>query len=68
MMLQSYENIWISHHFLVTLALPKFLSLGKAQILLTLQVRSGEKRLEKNFGQEYLDYKNRVGRYFAIQC
>ena len=32
MMLQSYENIWISHHFLVTLALPKFLSLGKEQI------------------------------------
>ena len=33
-------------------------------ILLTLQVRSEEKRLEKDFGQEYLDYKNRVGRYF----
>ena len=32
-------------------------------ILLTLQVRSEEKRLEKDFGQEYLDYKNRVGRY-----
>ena len=32
MMLQSYENIWISHHFFVTLALPKFLSLGKEQI------------------------------------
>ena len=33
-------------------------------ILLTLQVRSEEKRLEKDFGQEYLDYKKRVGRYF----
>lgn len=33
-------------------------------ILLTLQVRSEEKRLEKDFGQEYLDYKNRVGRYW----
>ena len=33
-------------------------------ILLTLQVSSEEKRLEKDFGQEYLDYKNRVGRYF----
>ena len=33
-------------------------------VLLTLQVRSEEKRLEKDFGQEYLDYKNRVGRYF----
>ena len=34
--------------------------------LLTLQVRSEEKRLEKDFGQEYLDYKKRVGRYFPI--
>lgn len=33
-------------------------------ILLTLQVRSEEKRLENDFGQEYLDYKKRVGRYF----
>ena len=33
-------------------------------IRLTLQVRSEEKRLEIDFGQEYLDYKNRVGRYW----
>ena len=33
-------------------------------ILLTLQVRSEEKRLTQDFGQEYLDYKKRVGRYF----
>ena len=33
-------------------------------ILLTLQVRSEEKRLEQDFGQEYLDYKKRVGRYW----
>lgn len=33
-------------------------------ILLTLQVRSEEKRLEKDFGQEYLDYKKKVGRYW----
>ena len=33
-------------------------------ILLTLQVRCEEKRLEKDFGQEYLDYKQRVGRYW----
>lgn len=33
-------------------------------ILLTLQVRCEEKRLEQDFGQEYLNYKNRVGRYF----
>ena len=32
-------------------------------ILLTLQVRSEEKRLTQDFGQEYLDYKKRVGRY-----
>ena len=35
-------------------------------ILLTLQVRSEEKRLENDFGQEYLDYKKRVGRYFHL--
>lgn len=33
-------------------------------ILLTMQVRSEEKRLTQDFGQEYLDYKKRVGRYF----
>ena len=33
-------------------------------ILLTLQVRSEEKRLAQDFGQEYLDYKKRVGRYY----
>lgn len=32
-------------------------------ILLTMQVYSEEKRLEKDFGQEYLDYKQRVRRY-----
>ena len=35
-------------------------------ILLTLQVKSEEKRLEKDFGQDYLDYKKRVGRYLMI--
>ena len=35
-------------------------------ILQTLQVRSEEKRLEKDFGKEYLDYKKRIGRYFTI--
>lgn len=33
-------------------------------VLLTLQVRSEEKRLEQDFGKDYLDYKSRVGRYF----
>ena len=35
-------------------------------ILLTIQVHSEEKRLEKDFGKDYLDYKKRVGRYFTI--
>ena len=43
-------------------ALPLLIVLAEV-ILLTLQVRSEEKRLEKDFGQEYLDYKKRVGRY-----
>ena len=33
-------------------------------ILLTLQVRSEEKRLEADFGDEYREYKKRVPRYF----
>ena len=33
-------------------------------ILLTLQVRSEENRLEKDFGDEYRVYKSRVPRYF----
>ena len=32
-------------------------------IMLTLQVRSEEKRLEADFGDEYLEYKKRVPRY-----
>jgi len=43
--------------------LPIFIVLIEV-ILLTLQVRSEEKRLENDFGQEYLDYKKRVGRYY----
>ena len=35
-------------------------------IFLTLQVHSEEKRLEKDFGKDYLDYKKRVGRYFPL--
>ena len=34
-------------------------------VLLTIQVHSEEKRLEKDFGKDYLDYKKRVGRYFT---
>ena len=32
--------------------------------LMTLQVRSEEKRLETDFGREYLDYKKKVRRFF----
>lgn len=42
---------------------PLFIALIEV-ILLTLQVRSEEKRLEQDFGQEYLDYKEQVGRYY----
>ena len=35
-------------------------------ILLTLQVYSEEKRLEKDFGEEYLAYKKRTGRYLPF--
>ena len=42
--------------------LPLLVFVGEV-ILLTLQVRSEEKRLEQDFGQEYLDYKHRIGRY-----
>ena len=33
-------------------------------VLLTLQVRSEEQRLEADFGEEYLEYKKQVPRYF----
>ena len=33
-------------------------------VLMSLQVRSEEKRLEADFGQEYLDYKKRTGRFW----
>ena len=35
-------------------------------VLLTLQVRSEEKRLEKDFGEAYLTYKKRTGRYLPF--
>ena len=46
-------------------ALPLLIVLAEV-ILLTLQVRSEEKRLTRDFGQEYLDYKKRVGRYSPV--
>lgn len=32
-----------------------------------LQVRSEEERLEADFGQEYLDYKKRTGRFITFK-
>ena len=34
--------------------------------LMVLQVRSEEKRLEADFGQEYLDYKKKTGRFISL--
>ena len=34
--------------------------------IMMLQVRSEEKRLEADFGQEYLDYKKRTGRFITV--
>ena len=35
--------------------------------VMMLQVRSEEKRLEADFGQEYLDYKNKTGRFITFK-
>ena len=35
--------------------------------VMMLQVSSEEKRLEADFGQEYLDYKKRTGRFITIK-
>ena len=45
--------------------LPIFVFLVEV-VLLTIQVHSEDKLLEKDFGKDYLDYKKRVGRYFTI--
>lgn len=34
--------------------------------LMVLQVRSEEKRLEADFGEEYLAYKKRTGRFITL--
>jgi protein-S-isoprenylcysteine O-methyltransferase Ste14 len=34
--------------------------------LMMLQVRSEEKRLEADFGEEYLEYKKRTGRFITL--
>ncbi|MBR5724777.1 MAG: isoprenylcysteine carboxylmethyltransferase family protein [Bacteroidales bacterium] len=36
-------------------------------LLMMLQVRSEEKRLEADFGEEYLAYKQRTGRFFTFR-
>ena len=35
--------------------------------LMMLQVLSEEKRLEADFGQEYLDYKKKTGRFITFK-
>ena len=35
--------------------------------LMMLQVRSDEKRLEADFGEEYLEYKKRTGRFITLK-
>ena len=35
--------------------------------VMMLQVRSEEKRLQADFGQEYLDYKKRTGRFITFR-
>lgn len=35
--------------------------------VMMIQVRSEEKRLESDFGQEYLDYKKSTGRFFTLK-
>ena len=35
--------------------------------LMMLQVRSEERRLEADFGEEYLEYKKRTGRFFTFK-
>ena len=35
--------------------------------LMMLQVRSEEKRLEADFGEEYLEYKKRTGRFISLK-
>ena len=35
--------------------------------LMSLQVRSEEKRLEADFGEEYLEYKKRTGRFITFK-
>lgn len=36
-------------------------------IIMMLQVRSEEKRLEADFGREYLEYKKRTGRFVTLK-
>lgn len=36
-------------------------------VLMNLQVRSEEARLEADFGEEYLAYKKKTGRFFTFK-
>lgn len=47
-------------------ALAPILVFAVEVLLLSIQVRSEEKRLEADFGQEYLDFKQKRGRYLPF--
>ena len=58
------------HYIGVLIALWSWWSLLVFAVIATvmiLQVRSEEKRLEADFGREYLDYKKRTGRFITIR-
>ncbi|MBR4775008.1 MAG: isoprenylcysteine carboxylmethyltransferase family protein [Bacteroidales bacterium] len=58
------------YYFAVLVALWNWWSLlvfAVVAAVMVLQVRSEEKRLEADFGQEYLDYKKRTGRFFTFK-
>ena len=57
------------YYFGVLIALWSWWALLVFAVIVTvmmLQVRSEEKRLEADFGQEYLEYKKRTGRFMTI--
>ena len=58
------------YYFAVLVALWNWWSLlvfAVVAAVMVLQVRSEEKRLEADFGQEYLDYKKRTGRFITFK-
>ena len=58
------RNPMLSGTYLYWWALLVFASVAG---LMMLQVRSEEKRLEADFGEEYLEYKKRTGRFITLK-